>query len=194
MRKQLASLTSIIFSPFVVGLVIILLVSLESTASVIDAIKWSLILIGLSILPIYLAVIYLVRSKKVDSIFINIRQQRHKIYALAVILGGAGSTTLFFLKAPVIILALFVSGFVGGVIFLTINLRWKISIHAAFVAALVTVMTILYGFVAIIAIVLLPLTAWARLELKHHSLAQLLTGILMAPLVIMAVFYSFGLI
>jgi len=194
MRKQLASLTSIIFSPFVVGLVIILLVSLESTASVIDAIKWSLILIGLSILPIYLAVIYLVRSKKVDSIFINIRQQRHKIYALAVILGGAGSTTLFFLKAPVIILALFVSGFVGAVIFLGINLRWKISLHAALVAALVTVMTILYGFVAIIAIVLLPLTAWARLELKHHSLAQLITGILMAPLVIMAVFYSFGLI
>jgi len=142
----------------------------------------------------YLAVIYLVHSKKVDSIFINIRQQRHKIYALAVILGGAGCIILFFLKAPVIILALFVSGFVGGVIFLTINLRWKISLHAAFVAALVTVMTILYGFVAIIAVALIPLAAWARLELKHHSLAQLITGMLMAPLVIMAVFYSFGLI
>jgi len=194
MRKQIASLTSIIFSPFVVGLVMILLVSLESTASVFAAIKWSLILIGLSILPIYLVVICLVRSKKVDSISVNIRRQRHKIYALAVILGGAGSTTLFFLKAPVIMLALFVSGFVGGVIFLAINLRWKISIHAAFVATLVTVMTILYGFVAIIAIVLLPLAAWARLELKHHSPAQLITGMLMAPLVIMVVFYSFGLI
>jgi len=167
---------------------------LESTASVIDAIRWSLILIGLSILPIYLVVIYLVRSKKVDSISITIRQQRHRIYALAVVLGGAGGIIIFFLKAPVIILALFVSGFVGAVIFLGINLRWKISLHAALVAALVTVLVILYGFIAIIAVALIPLTAWARLELKHHSPAQLITGMLMAPLVIMVVFYSFGLI
>ena len=194
MRKQLASMTSIILSPFVVGLVIIPLVSLESTASVIDAIKWSLILITLSILPIYLAVICLVRSKKVDSISLNIRQQRHKIYALAVILGGAGSIALFFLKTPVTMLALFVSGLVGAVIFLTINLWWKISLHTALTAALVTILVFLYGFVAIIAIVLLPLVAWARLELRHHSLAQLIAGALGALLVLMAVFYSFGLI
>ena len=194
MRKQIASLTSVVFSPFLMGLILIFLVSLESTASVIDAIKWSLILIGLSILPTYLAVIYLIRSKKVDSISVSIRRQRHQIYALAVILGSVGCIILFFLKAPIIMIALFVSGLVGAVIFLGINLWWKISIHTAFTAALVTLLVILYGFVAIIAIVLLPLAAWARLELKHHSLAQLIAGALVALLVLIAVFYPFGLI
>jgi len=194
MRKQIASLTSIIFSPFVMGLALVLLVSFQSTTSVFDAIKWSLILIGLSILPIYLAVIYLVGSKKVDSISFNIRQQRYKIYTLAVILGGAGGIILFFLKAPLITIALFVSGFVGAVIFLSINLWWKISLHTAFVATLVTLLVILYGFVAIVAIVLIPWVAWARLELKQHSPAQLIAGALVAPSILMAVFYPFGLI
>jgi len=194
MRKQIASLTSIILSPFVMGLVIILLVSLESTASVFAAIKWSLILIALSILPTYLAIIYLVRSKKLDSISVNIRQQRHKIYVLTVILGSIGCIILSFMKAPIIMIALFVSGLVGAVIFLGINLWWKISLHTAFTAALITLLVILYGFVAIIAIVLLPLAAWARLELEHHSLAQLIAGALAAPSILMAVFYPFGLI
>ncbi len=194
MVKRIANLTSIIFSPFLVGLAVILLVSFESTASILDAIKWSLILIALSILPIYLVVVYLVRSNRLDGILINIRQQRSKIYALAAILTGIGCIILFYLKAPLIMLALFVTGFFGTAIFMGINLWWKISLHTAFIAASVTLLVILYGFMAAVAIVLIPLVAWSRLELERHSPAQLVAGALLAISILPAVFYLFGLI
>lgn len=194
MIKRIANLTSIIFSPFLVGLALILLVSFESTASILDAIKWSLILIALSILPIYLVVVYLVRSNKLDGILGSIRQQRSKIYALAAILAGIGCIILFYLKAPLIMLALFATGFFGTAIFMGINLWWKISLHTAFIAASVTLLVILYGFMAAVAIVLIPLVAWSRLELESHSPAQLVAGALLATSILVVVFYLFGLI
>ncbi len=194
MRKRLANLTSNIFSPFLIGLVLILVVSFEATVSVFDAIKWSLILTALSVLPIYLLAVYLVQHNRLDSVFTNVRRQRTKIYALAVVLAGVSCIILFSLKAPLILLALFVAGFSASIVFTGINLRWKISLHTAFITAAVTVLFILYGFMSTASIVLIPLVAWARIELEHHSLAQVVTGALLATSILVAVFYLFGLI
>ena len=141
MRKRIANLTSNIFSPFLVGLVIILLVSFEAVASIFDAIKWSLILIALSILPTFLFAVYLVRHNRLDSVFTDVRGQRTKIYTLTVILAGMSCIILLSLRAPPILLALSVAGFSAGVIFMSINLRWKISLHTALITAAVPNMT-----------------------------------------------------
>ena len=194
MRKQIANLTSNIFNPFLIGLALILLVSFEATASVFDALKWSLILITLSILPTFLFAIYLVRRNKLDSILANVRKQRTKLYALAVILVGINCIILLSLKAPLILLALSVAGFSVSVVFMCVNLRWKISLHTAFITGAVTVLFILYGFMSMASIVLIPLVAWARIELGSHSLAQIVAGALLATSILVVVFYLFGLI
>ncbi len=80
------------------------------------------------------------------------------------------------------------------VVFVCINLVWKISIHTAFIAALVAILIILYGWIAAVTVLVVPLIAWARIELAHHSLAQVVTGALLAVLIVVAVFYSFGLV
>ena len=89
--------------------------------------------------------------------------------------------------------AIFVAGMVAMVIFFSINLFWKISIHSAFVTAIMTVLMTLYGSIGALAAVLLPLIVWARVELKHHSLAQAITGAILAELIVLVVFYLFGL-
>ena len=76
MKKRIASLTSNIFSPFLIALALILLVSFEATVYVSDAIKWSLISTALSILPIFLFTVYLVRHNRLDSVFASVRKQR----------------------------------------------------------------------------------------------------------------------
>ena len=91
-------------------------------------------------------------------------------------------------------IAAFVVALSTILIFMVINLWWKISLHTALVAALATVMVILYGFMGAISLVLLPLIAWARLELNHHSLAQVTCGALLAALVVAVEFYFFGLV
>ena len=192
MRKRIANLTSNILNPFLVSLVVILLLSFKATSSVLDALKWSLILIAISILPVYLVIVYLVRSERVEGFFISVRKQRTKIYLLAGACAGVGCAILPYWGAPLTLVATFVAGLSAAVVFMCINLRWKISLHTAFVAASVTVLVILYGWIAAVTVVLVPLIAWARIGLEHHSLAQVATGALLAALIVVVVFYLFG--
>ena len=194
MRERIANLASNILNPFLASLVIILLLSFEATSSILDALKWSLILTALSILPVYALIIYLVRSKRVESLFIHVRKQRTKVYLLAGVCVGLGYTILHYLGAPQMLMATSAAGLSVIVVFVCINLRWKISIHTAFIAALVAILIILYGWIAAVTVLLVPLIAWARIELAHHSLAQVVTGALLATLIVVAVFYSFGLV
>jgi len=194
MRERIANLTSNILSPFLIGLILIVLASFEATTTVFDTIKWSLILTALSVLPIFLFVVYLVRHNRLDSIFANVREQRTKVYVLAIILAVVSCIILLSLKAPLMLLAAFVASLSANAIFMLVNLHWKISVHTGFITAAVTLLFILYGLASLASIVLIPLVAWARMELEHHSLAQVFTGALLAIVIVVAVFYLFGLI
>ena len=194
MRKRIANLTSNILSPFLVSLIVILLLSFKSTSSTPDALKWSLILIAISILPVFLVIIYLVHNNRLDSVFVSARKQRTKIYWLAGACTGTGCVIFPYFGAPLILVAAFVAGLSAVVIFMGINLWWKISIHTAFIAGSITALVILYSWLAAIAIVLVPLMSWARIELEHHSLAQVAAGTLVAALIVVVVFYLFGLV
>ena len=158
-----------------------------------DVIKWSFILIAVGILPVFSAVIYLIRKGKLNGIFTSVRRQRTRIYLMAGVCAATGYAILVYFKAPLTLQAAFASGFCGAVIFLVVNLWWKISLHTAFMTALVTVAVILYGWIAVIAAVSVLLIAWARIELKHHSPAQVFVGALLAVLIVFSAFHFFGL-
>ena len=194
MKKRLANLISAVLNPFLVSLVVIVLVSFGSTFSAAEAIKWALILITLSILPVFSVIFYLVRRRKLTAILIITREQRTRIYILAVFLGIIGSILLQIWGAPAMLAAIFAAGMAAMVIFFSINLFWKISVHSAFVTAFITILMILYGSIGALAALLLPLIVWARVELKHHSLAQAIAGVILAALIVLVVFYLFGLI
>jgi hypothetical protein len=194
MKKQLAKLTSGIFNPFLVSAVVITLISFQSTDHISDAIKWALILIAVSILPVLSIVIYLAHKEKIEGIFINIRRQRNKIYLLASICTVTGCLLLLYLQAPLVLIATFVTGFASIIVFMCVNFLWKISLHTAFAAASVTVLTIQYGSIGALTAMLIPPIAWARIELEQHSLAQAVVGALLAGLIVVIVFHFFGLI
>ncbi len=138
MRKRVANLLSSILSPWLVSLVVILLLSFGSARSPLDALKWSLLLIAISIVPVYLVIAYLVRNHRLGNRFIDTRRQRTRIYLLSSICALAGLIPLLYLGAPLILVAASVAGLSAVVVFMGINLWWKISIHSAFIAASVT--------------------------------------------------------
>ena len=193
MKKKLANLISAILNPFLVSLAVIILVAFESTSSFAEAAKWSLILIALSVLPVFTVIFYLVRRRKLEAILVIAREQRARIYLLAIFLGIIGSVLLNIWGAPLMLAAIFIAGLAAMVIFSSINLFWKISVHSAFVAALITILIILYGAIGALAALLLPLIVWARVEMKHHSVAQAVTGAILSVLIVLVVFYLFGL-
>ncbi|MFC1897361.1 phosphatidic acid phosphatase [Chloroflexota bacterium] len=194
MSKRIANLTSDILNPFLLSIVLILLLSLEAASSTIDGVKWSLILIAISIVPVFSVIMYLVRNRRLESPFVVPHSQRTKIYLLAVICAGVGCIILSCFEVPPTLIATCVAGFSTLVAFMCVNLLWKISIHTALVAASVTILIILYGSIAAITVVLVPLMVWARIELKQHSLAQAVAGTLLAALIVFMVFYLFGLV
>ena len=194
MRKKLAKLTSNILNPFLVSFAVIVLLAFKSTPSTADALKWALISLALSVLPVFIVVVYLVRKRQLDGIFVNSQRQRNKIYLLASTLAVVGCVLLRFLGAPVLLIATFTAGLAAMVIFMGTNLLWKISLHTAFIAASVTILIIIYSFHGAWTAVLLPPVAWARIEMKLHSPAQVATGALLAAAIVVLVFWFFGLI
>lgn len=194
MKRRLAHLTSVILNPFIIGLAVMVFLSFQSTSSLSDGLKWSLLLIGFTVLPVFALLIFLVHKEKVDDIFIKVRRQRNWIYLLASVSTITCSAILFSLGAPLVLFATVVSALFAMLIFMAINLAWKISLHTAFAAGSVTILTILYGATGAISAVLVPPIAWARIELKYHSLAETVAGALLSAMIVIVVFHLFGLI
>ena len=194
MKQKLAHLTSAVLNPFIVGLAVMVFLSFQSTSSLSDGLKWSLLLIGFTVLPVFALLIFLVHKEKVDDIFIKVRRQRNCLYLLASVCIITCCAILFSLGAPLVLLATMVAALFAMLIFMIINLAWKISLHTAFAAGSVAVLTILYGATGAISAVLVPPIAWARIELKYHSLAQTVAGALLSAMIVFVVFYLFGLI
>lgn len=194
MRKRLAKLVSNVLNPFLLSSAVIIMLSVASTSSMADALKWSLISLALSVLPVLITVVCLVRRQKLDSIFINPRRQRTRVYLMAIACAVAGCLALYYGGAPTLLMATFVTGLAAIVTFMGINLLWKISLHTAFVAASVTILIIVFHPIGALAVLLLPPVAWARLEMKLHTPAQVACGGLLAAAIVVLVFHLFGLI
>ena len=145
-KTRIANLTSNILNPFWLSLTIIVLLSFASAPSTADAIKWALITMAFSIVPVFLAIIYLLHTGRIDNIFTDVRRQRTQIYLLTGLFAIAGCTTMVYLRAPLFLIAAFATALFTVVVFMCINFWWKISLHTALVAASVTVLIMLYGW------------------------------------------------
>lgn len=194
MRERLARLTSNLLNPFLVSFAVIVLLAFKVSADTAEALKWAAVSLALSVAPVFVIVVYLVRQKRLDGIFVSQRRQRHWLYLLASILAAAGCGVLWSFEAPYLLKAAFTAGLAAVVAFMVINLFWKISLHTAFTAASVTVVVMVYGSGAAWACLLLPPVAWARIELKQHSLAQVAAGAILAAGIMVGVFWSLGVV
>ena len=193
-KQKIARIAANILNPYLLSFVIIILLSIESTSSNEEAIKWSLISLALSVFPVFAVVIYMVWRRKLDGIFINLRKQRSRIYLLAICCAIIGYIVLIFIDAPELLRAAFLSGLIAVVLFMIINLFWKISLHTAFITSSVAVLIIVYGKAAAWTVLFIPLIAWARLEMRLHTPAQVAAGALLSVSVVIIVFGSFGLV
>jgi hypothetical protein len=192
MRQRLARLITNILNPFLISFIVLILLAYKATSSTADFIKWAGISLAISVLPTLIIAIIMVRSKRLDSFFSNPRQQRYIIYIIACLLGALGCGLLWYLKAPELLLDTFIAGLVSIIVFTGINYFWKISLHMAFMAASAAALIIVYGAAAAWTCLLLPPVAWARIELKQHSLAQVVTGGVLAAAIIAGIFTGLG--
>jgi membrane-associated phospholipid phosphatase len=191
MKTAIVRLISNIVNPFIVSIIVLILLAFKSTTNTHDAVSWILITIAISVLPLFILILVLLRFKKLDGIFNSSRQQRAMIYIVAALLGIADCILLWFLKVPEMLFETFCAGLVAVAVFTAINHFWKISLHSAFIAAGVSILVIVFGAMAAWAYILLPMVGWSRIVLKQHTPLQVVIGALVATVVVSGIFVIF---
>lgn len=174
MKKTLATVVSRVFDPVweIPGAI-----ALAVAFAVHEGLRWrfvGLLLFIDAIVPLifFLTMLY---HKQIKDWDIQKRAERIPLYLFTLIchLGGLwlayelGRSELFSILAVYYAVA---------IIFFTITLKWKISIHMGVNAVLLTTINHFYGYQYYWLYALLFLVGWARVYQKHHTWQQAIMG------------------
>ena len=131
-----------------------------------------------AILPlVYL--FYLLHRDKVTRLDVPLREQRTIPYLISVLIYAAGFVALISVGASVPVYSLMFSYATSTLVVSAINTRWKISAHAMGASGPLTALAITFGRDMLPLFLLVIIVAWARIELKAHTKAQVTAGALL---------------
>lgn len=186
--ERVARAITEIFAPAPTVAAILIIVALHSTTSLLDAMRWGiLVLVFVPLLPL-LYLLYEVRRQRLTDRHVRLREQRPRILAVAVAAIVVLLVLLVALDAPSGITRLVSAGVVGLVSVTLVTLVWKISIHVAVVGGSVVTLIALFGWPLVALLPLVALTAWARVTLRDHTLSQVIAGAVLGATVAVVTF------
>jgi len=170
----MARWVSNVFCPPVLAVTAIFLVSFQ--LATLAAWLWSgfIFLVGIASPLAY--ILFQLKRGKVSDFEIYHREQRKGSYIFTLVCGSLTLLAMWLFAAPLLIIALGAAAlFQVGIMFL-INMRWKISAHAASMAVFITLLVYLFGRPMLPSTVGIPLMVWSRVSLRRHTLLQTLAG------------------
>ena len=175
-RERVARLVTEVFAPAPTVAAMLVIVAWHSTASLIDALRWGvLVLIFTPLLPL-LYLLYEVRRLRLTDHHVRLREQRPRILAFAIASIAFLLLVLVVLDAPSELVRLVAAGVVGLVSVTLVTLVWKISIHVAVVAGSYVTLAVLFGWTLLVLLPIVGLTAWSRVALHDHTPKQVIAG------------------
>jgi hypothetical protein len=193
----LALLISVLGSPFATPLYTAMVIVWTLAESRGQFMVWGgLIFIFFVGIAFSFVVIQVLRGK-ISDLHVSEQSQRHGPFAVAVCSSVVGSLGLWWLGGPWTLVALGSSFAMQGIIFGLLTRCDKISMHVAVTASCMTALVLLFGWVVVPLVVLLPALGWARMRRGRHTLAQVMAGALLAPpltLMTLIPWWAFGLI
>ena len=148
-------------------------------------VNFTLIVAGINFVIPVLLVLLLKFLGVVDDVGLNGRKERLIPYMITVICIGVTAWFLAMKGAPLWLCMFFAGGAAAGIVNLLINLKWKISAHAAAIAGVVAMLIrmeretatepVLFTWL-IITVGLAGLLGSARIWLGRHTMWQVLAG------------------
>ncbi|MFE9637318.1 hypothetical protein [Streptomyces sp. NPDC006463] len=104
------------------------------------------------------------------------RQQRIIVMTFVSASVATGILLLWTFDAPRPMVALIAAMLVTLAALLAVTPAWKISVHAAVSSGSVAMLAMTYGLWVLLAYPVVAVVGWSRVELKDHTLAQVLAG------------------
>ncbi len=174
MKQHVAQLLSRVLDPvWEIPLALLLAI----TFAVQEGLRWRFLGLLLFVDAVVPMVFFLnmLRHKQIKDWDIQQRSQRIPLYLFTLVchLGGIWLAHELGKGALVSVLLLY---YLTAVIFFTITLFWKISLHAGVNAVLITSLNVFYGWRYPWLYALLFGVMWARVYQRHHSWAQVIVG------------------
>jgi membrane-associated phospholipid phosphatase len=191
-----AKFISAVANPLVLPVVIFTVLAFRLEADPVD--RFMVISVSMfffSILPLVI-LLWMKKHDAIESIDVRDRIARTRPFIYGILCMLAGSTTFLLvgLHNADVYQAMAMIGILNGVVAAVINTRWKISIHAMGMASSgvmfffmsgpnplawpsITSTSILFILSAVFVTIFVQ---WSRVVLKHHTVAQVIAGALLA--------------
>ena len=193
MQKKFAQIISSCFEPFTISLVALLIVCLQLPLPSEEKFNWFLVAITLGGLPPLVVYLYERKTGQIKDWFITNRVERRDVQIAWFVGSGLFFLVALFYEAPRLMLALSLTLVWLSLLITIISLFWKISVHMVGVTLFVMILLFSYSANALWLLTLLPLVAWARVELGHHTLTQVTVATALTVVSTYFVFYLYNL-
>ncbi|GCE27103.1 hypothetical protein KDA_25870 [Dictyobacter alpinus] len=171
---QFARFISTILSPAVVALPFIILMGRSSN----DQNVFLSVIITIFFLCVgpmsYIS--FGVITGKFTDVDVSVRSQRVGPFLFGIASSLLGFLVLHLTKGQKNLESVLLLVSISGIMMMVITLWWKISMHASALSAAVTALSMVYGNVILPAFLLVILVSWSRVQLRRHTLAQVIAG------------------
>jgi membrane-associated phospholipid phosphatase len=172
----LARTISQVGSPPVLSAVAMALVA--STLPSPRAWHWAAGYVSVAILTPVLYLVWLLYRGQITGLGVELREQRVRPLIFALVCAGLAWLVLAQGGAPQQMVALARGLWLELVVLFAITLSWKISVHAAFVASVATLVWSLSG-TPVPLLIGVPVVAWSRVRLRRHAVDETVAGALL---------------
>ncbi len=183
-------ISQIVNTPFIAGAAITLfLFSLRPDVPQ-RLVGWGVSLIFLTVVPALSLLFYIPRRNEAWAS--TEKRQRVMSFVFMAVSYPIGYALLQILHAPPIFEAIMLAYVMVVLGLILINIFFKASGHAAGVAGPVSALIYLYGLIATPLLALIPLTMWARVKAKGHTLSQTIVGTILSAAITIGILLAYG--
>ncbi len=192
---RFAEAVSGVFHPFIVVIPTMVIAMLQRGTVLWQAISWTILALCIVFLPLVILIYSGIRSGRYSDPSVSIRKQRHSLYMLVGFFMLVLLTILVLTRAPIILIACFVSAILATLFGFVINsLFTKLSLHSVAIAGCTTVLILTVPELGFAMALFTPLVGWARIRLRHHTPLQILIGWIVAAFSVILMFHMFHLL
>lgn len=157
---------------------------------------WGISMLFLTVIPALSLLFYIPRreamSRRLEPWSSTEKRQRVMSFVFMAVSYPIGFVVLKLVQAPAIFEAIMLTYVFVVLALILVNLFFKASGHAAGVAGPVSALIYFYGLIATPLIALIPLTMWARVRAKGHTVSQTVIGALLSAAVTVIVLLLYG--
>ena len=148
--------------------------------------SFALLFFLVTLIPLVPVPVY-IRKGLVD-FYVSDRRQRTRFYLIAIASYSVAVSLLYYFRSATLF-ALVLSYLLITIAAMLINLKWKISAHAAGIAGPVTAIAYVFGPQYLVLHALTITVMWSRVRAKGHSAWQVVAGAAISIAITLAAFY-----